>query len=158
VIKGRAGELVWRYDVGAVEDLAGRMACDAGQRLVSRRPVDKAAHDVRIGSQPVHVHETVRGIVDSKHIMRPTDGVANSVQDVRPELCVEGGIVDCADKTLSSPESTRPIRYSKLFQVKILTTRYPSSWPIAIVSTMRPVAAKSHPATFVPKCFRLFKT
>src|ERR1700674_1011600 len=76
MIKGRAGELVWRYDLGAVEDLARRMACDAGQRCVAWCPVDKAAHDFWIGSRRVHVYETVSGIVDSKNNMRSADSVA----------------------------------------------------------------------------------
>src|ERR1700676_4139429 len=49
MIKGRAGEFVGRDDIGAIEYSTWRVACDAGQRCIGWCPVDKAAHDVRIG-------------------------------------------------------------------------------------------------------------
>ena len=98
LIKRRAGKFVRRDDIGTVEDLAGRIACDARQHRIGRRPVDKAAHDFRIGSRRVHIHEPDRRVINSEHDQRPPNGVANLVQDVWPELCVEGRIVDRPDK------------------------------------------------------------
>src|SRR3979409_2363875 len=42
LIKRRAAELVRRDDIGPVENLTGRIGCDARQARIRWRPVDKA--------------------------------------------------------------------------------------------------------------------